>query len=218
MTNPIVIVGAGSHGRGVADVLGGIEPLHVVAGFLDDTKPVGEIILDHPVLGGFAAMRDRAFVANHGWIVAIGDNLIRSNLCRALADAGATFVNVIHPSAQISRSATLGRGLYVGACAAMATGAIVGDWALIGAHTFIGVDARIGEAAFIGHAAIISAGTSVGARSFLGSGTILSIDASVGADCVVGASSLVTSDLPDGTTAYGVPARPAPLKRQPLRR
>ena len=216
MTSPIVIVGAGRHGGGVADILDSQEV--TVAGYLDDTKSKGVIVLGHPVLDGFSAMRDRAFVIDHSWFVAIGDNHIRSELCRALANEGASFVSVIHSSAQISRRATLGRGLYVGACATVPTGSIIGDWALIGAHAYLGLDGRVGDAAFIGHGSILAGGASVGARSFLGSGTILSNDASVGDDCIIGASSLVMGHFPNGTTAFGIPARPAPLRRQPFRR
>jgi UDP-perosamine 4-acetyltransferase len=216
MTKPVVIVGAGRHGRATADILDSRNT--IVAGYLDDTKPKGDTVSGHPVLDGLGAMHDPAFVRDHAWFVALGDNGVRSKLCWLLADAEACFVNVIHPFAQISRRATLGRGLYIGACATVSVGSIIGDWALIGAYAFVGVDGRIGEAAFIGHASIIAAGTSVGARSFLGSGTILSNDAPVGDDCVIGASSLVTRALPDGTTAYGVPARPAPLKRNPFGR
>jgi sugar O-acyltransferase (sialic acid O-acetyltransferase NeuD family) len=218
MTNPIVIVGAGNHGRGVVDILDNAEATNNIAGYLDDTKAVAEIVLGHPVLGGLSAIRDRAFVVDHAWFVAVGDNRSRSDLCRRLADAGACFVSAIHPSAQISRRATLGRSLYVGACANVLACVAVGDWAHISAHTFIGVDGRVHEGAYLGPGAVLAAGTSVGARSFLGAGTTLSNDASVGADCVVGANSLVRGHLPDGTTAYGVPARPAPLRQRPFKR
>jgi sugar O-acyltransferase (sialic acid O-acetyltransferase NeuD family) len=215
MTFPIVVVGAGRHGRGSADILEsqGLS----VAGYVDDTRPKGEMVSGFPVLGGFAQMRDPAFVRDHSWFVAIGDNETRKNLCRALADAGANFANVVHPLASVSRRATLGRGLYFGACTTVQTGAHIGDWVLFGAHVYVGVDGRIGEAAFIGHGVIISAGTSIGAGTFLGSGVTLSNNASVGIDCVVGANSLVMRSMPDDTTAYGVPARPAPLKRKPFK-
>jgi sugar O-acyltransferase (sialic acid O-acetyltransferase NeuD family) len=174
--------------------------------------------LGYPVLGQFSAMRDQAFVRSHAWFVAIGDNSIRCDLCHALADMGASFANVIHPSAQISRRATLGRGLYIGPCAVASMGSILGDWVIMGAQAYLGVEGCVGNGAFLGHGTILSGGTSIGARSFLGSGTIVSNDASVGDDCVVGASSLVIGTLPDATTAYGVPAKPAPLRRQPFRR
>jgi sugar O-acyltransferase (sialic acid O-acetyltransferase NeuD family) len=216
ITKPVVIVGAGRQGRNVADVLE--AQTKKIAGYLDDTKPKGVLVFDYPVLDGLSAIEDRAFVLDYAWIVAIGDNYVRDNLYRKLDGLGATFVNAIHPSAQISRGANLGRGLFIAACTVAHTGSIIGDWALVGGHAFFGVDARVSEAAFIGNGVILSAGASVGARSFLGSGAILSNDASVGADCVVGAGSLVMKELADGTTAYGIPARPAPLGRHPFSR
>jgi sugar O-acyltransferase (sialic acid O-acetyltransferase NeuD family) len=213
---PIVILGAGRHGRGAVEILDGLQM--AVAGFLDDTKPTGEPVSGRPVLGAFATMRDLAFVRDHAWFVAVGDNYTRRTLCRELADADASFASVIHPSAQISPSATLGRGLYIGACSVVQTGSIVGDWALLGAHAYVGIDGSVGDAAFVGHGSILAAGTSVGACTFLGSGAIMANDASVGADCTVGAGSVVTRALPDGSTAYGVPARPAPITRRPFKR
>jgi sugar O-acyltransferase (sialic acid O-acetyltransferase NeuD family) len=216
MSKPIVVVGAGRHGRGCTDILE-CQRL-AVAGFLDDTKPKGEIVAGYPVLGGLAAMNDSAFVRDHQWFVAIGDNQARRDLCRTLADAGADFANVVHPLTHVSRLATVGKGIYLGAGATLQTGTVIGDWALFGAQVYVGIDVSVGEAVFLGHGTILSAGTSVGPGAFLGSGVILSNDASVGADCVVGASSLVMRSIPDGTTAYGVPARPAPLKQHPFRR
>ena len=215
-TKPVVIVGAGRQGRNVADVLETIRAK--IAGFLDDTKPKGTPVFDYPVLDGLSAIDDRSFVLDHAWIVAIGDNYAREKVYRKLDSQGGSFVNAIHPSTQISRGTTLGRGLFIAPGTVTHTGTTIGDWALIGGHAFFGVDARVDEASFVGNGVILSAGASVGARSFLGSGAILSNDAVVGADCVVGAGSLVMKELADGTTAYGMPARPAPLRRQPFSR
>ncbi len=217
MTKPIVIVGAGRHARAAADIFSLMDP-STVAGYLDDTRSVGEIVTGYPVLDGFKVMRDRAFVLDHTWHVGIGDNIHRRELYRVLADAGASLVSAIHQRAQVSRSATLGRGVYIGCFVNIGADAVICDWALVSGNTFVGVDGYVGEAAFVGAGSRILAGTSLGARSFLGAGTTLSNDASVGDDCVIGANSFVRGHLPNGTTAYGAPARPAPLKRQPFRR
>jgi hypothetical protein len=49
MIKPITIVSAGRQGRNIVQILenGTTGP---VAGFLDDTKPVGETIVGHPEL------------------------------------------------------------------------------------------------------------------------------------------------------------------------
>jgi sugar O-acyltransferase (sialic acid O-acetyltransferase NeuD family) len=219
MNKPIVIVGAGRQARVILDVFDGDDMAGgSVAGYLDDTKPVGEEIRGYPVLNGFAAIHDRAFVLDHAWIVGIGDNLIRRDLCRVLAEAGAVMVNAVHRTVQISRAATLGQGLYIGPLSSVGGGFAISDWAAIEGHARIGGDVRVGEAAFLAPGSILNGGSSVGARSFLGAGTIVSNNVSVGADCVVGANSVVLQDLPDGTSAHGSPARPAALNRRPFKR
>lgn len=218
MSKSVVIVGGGRHGRVVLDVFDNDEAVSPIAGYLDDTMPVGEKIYGHPVLNGFAAMHDRAFVLDHAWFVALGDNVVRRDLCRTLADAGATIVNAIHPSAQISRRATLGRGVYVGPFASIGPGAAIGDWTIIEGHGRLGTNIRVGEAAFLGAGVTLTGESSVGDGSFLGAGTIVSNKISVGADCVVGANSTVIRHLPDGITASGSPAQPKPLTRRPFKR
>jgi sugar O-acyltransferase (sialic acid O-acetyltransferase NeuD family) len=218
MSKAIIIVGAGRQGRVLADVFDKDEAGSTVAGYLDDTKLVGERIRGYPVLNSFSAMRDRAFVLDHAWIVAIGDNLIREDLCRTLVEAGATMVNAVHPTVQISRAATLGRGLYIGPFSSLGAGSAIGDWAAIEANVRVGGDVRIGEAVFLAPGVMVTGGSSIGARSFLGAGTIVSNNVKVGADCVVGANSTVVRDLPDGTSASGSPARASPLTRRPFKR
>ena len=192
-----------------------LEAVGPIAGFLDDTKAVGEIVNGHPVLAGFEKIRDPMFVRDHMWFVAIGDNAPRSKVFRELADRGAEFVNVIHSTAFVSRTAVLGRGVFVGNLTVVNPNSIIGDCAVLDGHTRVGMDIRIGEGAFLGPGVIIAGGVSIGARTFLGAGVTVSNEVTIGADCVVGAHSLVLRDLPDGSAAYGTPARPAPLNRQP---
>jgi acetyltransferase EpsM len=215
---PVVIVGAGRQGRIIAETLEGVEAVGPLAGFLDDTKAIGEKVLGHPVLNGFAAIRDPQFVLDHAWIVAIGDNLTRRDLYRALVGADAAVVSAIHPTACVSRAAILGRGLFIGPLSSVGPGSKIGDWSVLEAHVRVGVDVHLGEAAFLGPGTMITGGSSVGAHSFLGAGTIINNNRSVGADCIVGANSVVTRDLPDGTSAYGAPARSAPLNHRPFNR
>jgi sugar O-acyltransferase (sialic acid O-acetyltransferase NeuD family) len=218
MSKPIVIVGGGRHGRVVLDVFDGDEAVIPVAGYLDDTMPVGEKVYGYPVLNGFAAIHDRAFVLDHSWFVALGDNVVRRDLYRILANTGATIVNAIHSSAQISRRATLGRGLYIGPFASMGPGTAIGDWAIVEGHGRLGSNVRVGEAAFLGAGVTLTGESSVGDGSFLGAGTVVSNKVSVGADCVVGANSTVIRHLPDGITAAGSPAQPKPMTRRPFKR
>jgi sugar O-acyltransferase (sialic acid O-acetyltransferase NeuD family) len=215
MSKPLVIVGAGRFARVVLDTIDAADAIDF-AGFLDDTMPVGTKICGFPVLNAFAAMHDKTFVHAHAWFIALGDNTVRKELGRALMEAEATIANLIHPSARISRRASLGRGIYIGPFESLGPGAKVGDWVIVEGHGRFGVDAQVGEGAFLGAGVVLNGNCAVGTSSFLGTGTIVSNKVSIGADCIVGANSTVVRDLPDGTTAVGSPARPKPLTRRPF--
>ena len=66
----------------------------------------------------------------------------------------------------------------------------------------------VGDNVTIGHSAIVH-GCSVGNNVLIGMGAIIMNGAQIGNDCIIGAGSLVTfgTVIPDGTLAYGRPAK-----------
>ena len=78
----LLIVGAGGHGRSVAEAVlasGTFE----IAGFVDDAAPASALVSGYPVLGTtdeVSAYRAHAQAA----IVAIGNNALREALCHRL--------------------------------------------------------------------------------------------------------------------------------------
>lgn len=204
---PVVIVGAGRHGRNVFGILSKAEGGHAVAGFIDDTKPVGEAVIGCHVLGGFELMDDPGFVSDHAWFVALGDARIRCEIGERLLAAGASIINVVHPSADVSEYSEIGVGVFVAHFTWIGSLSRIEDWALIEGYAHIGCDVDVGRAAFIGPACVLTGGVKVGEYSFLGTGAVVSNEITVGANCVVGANSAVVRDIPDGSRAQGLPAR-----------
>ena len=108
----LLVVGAGGHGRSVAEAAE-LSGQFEVVGFLDDAAPVGERVLGSHVLGPVASMADHCSVANHA-IVAIGNNAVREKLMQQLTEAGYAMVTVVHPRAFVSPTAMVGQATCLG--------------------------------------------------------------------------------------------------------
>jgi FlaA1/EpsC-like NDP-sugar epimerase len=110
----LLIIGAGGHGRSVAEdaeLSGAFE----VVGFLDDALPVGKALLNGPVLGAISGLSsldhlDRYRAECEQAIVAVGGNAVREKITQQLVDAGFDIATVIHPRAFMSPSAVVGSG------------------------------------------------------------------------------------------------------------
>lgn len=76
-------------------------------------------------------------------------------------------------------------------------------------HVSEGFPLTLGRGVTVGHGAVLH-GCTVGDNTVVGMGAILLNGARVGADCLIGAGALVTEGtvIPDGTLAFGSPARP----------
>ena len=207
MPAPVVILGAGPHGRNVRDLCAILA--RDVVGFLDDTMRPGPHVNGVPVLGGFAAWSEVLAGAPAGTevVVALGDTAPRAAWCRSISDAGAPLATLIHPQTAISPSATLGAGLYVGAFARLLANANLGRWALIEGLATVGSDVVLGDAVTVGIGAQVTAGAAIGARAFIGAGAVVVGPARVGPGTLVAAGAVVATDLPDEVVARGVPAR-----------
>ena len=137
--------------------------------------------------------------------------------CRVVASVleGATLEDDVSvgPFGHLREGAHLGRGVHMGNFGEVKN-SYLGPGTKMGHVSYIG-DAQVGADVNVGAGTITcnfdgvrKHRTTIGAGAFLGSGTMLVAPVSVGRGAVVGAGSVVTRDVPDGTLAYGVPARP----------
>ena len=208
----IILVGARADGQAhVAQEAVQAEGEHEVVGFLDDTPGLaGTEVLGLPVLGPVDAVAEARTRGAVGFHVAIGDGAARLALGARLEEAGLEPVTVIHPRAGIAPSATLGRGVFVGALAVVSTGASVGDHALVPPSSFVSHHVVVEAGASLSPGSRLAGRSRLGRAAFLGLGASVLPDCTVGAGAVVGAGALVTRDVAPDATVVGVPAKVRP--------
>jgi sugar O-acyltransferase (sialic acid O-acetyltransferase NeuD family) len=199
--DPIVVLGAGGHGKVVADIL--LAANERVIGFLDANKPAGVLVLGLPVLGPTTWLAtNRARVA-----LGVGDNAARARAADEAVSLGAVLVTAVHPRAVVSPSSRIDEGAVVAALAVVNPEAHVGRGAIVNTGAVIEHDCIVGAFAHVSPNASMAGGCRLGALAHLGIGASMLPGTSVGEATIVGGNALVARDLPSGVIAFGVPAR-----------
>lgn len=205
MTRPVVILGAGDHGRVVADICA--ELGRPVAGFLDHGQAAGTVIAGHAVLGNDSMLDDAAFVAGHAFAPGVADVRIRRRLALAIIDGGGELATLVHPSAAVSQGARVGAGTVLVGGNVVNTGAVVGDFVIVNTGATIDHDCRIGDGCHIAPGVTLTGGVVCGEDAFVGAGATAVPYVTIGARATVGAGAVVLADVADGATVVGNPAR-----------
>jgi len=207
MTQPLVIIGAGGHGREVLDVVDAInagKPTFEVLGFLDDGSPDRALIEGRGcrVLGGSLDLPDGV-----AYVVGIGTGGHRRAIDERLRERAPESPVLVHPDTTIGPDVELGPGTVV------AAGVRMGNHIRIGRHVHVNMNCTVHHDAVLQDHVTLSPGCHVngnvtlGAGSFLGTGAVVIQGRTVGADATIGAGAVVVRDVPGGVTAVGVPAR-----------
>lgn len=206
MTLPIIVYGAGGHGKVVADIL--FASGESVLGFIDDSKPAGTTVLGLPVLGG------SAWLATHGARVAlgVGDNDARASRAAECIAQNHELVSAIHPTATVAATAIVEPGAVVMAHAVLNPDSYVGRGAIINTAAIVEHDCVVGEFAHLSPNATMGGNCKVSAYAQLGIGATMLPGTTVGEHAIVGGAALVTRDVPPFAIATGVPARPRRMR------
>jgi sugar O-acyltransferase (sialic acid O-acetyltransferase NeuD family) len=215
-TGPILILGAGSQARVVADIIMAAakarNQAHGIVGYIElgmDPARVGKQMLGFSVLGQIADLA--AIIKRFGAATAAlgyGENALRADLIAIAQAAGLSLPVIIHPSAVVSPTATLGPGTVVAAFGYVGTEARLAPGCIINTAAGADHDCVLEACVHLAVGARLAGNVQVGARTTIGAGATVIPGITVGMDVTVGAGAAVVSDLPDGCTAIGVPAKP----------
>ncbi|WP_445781394.1 PglD-related sugar-binding protein [Shewanella sp.] len=182
----LLVVGAGGHGRSVAEAAE-LSGQFEVVGLLDDSLPSGESVLGLPVLGPVVSMAHHQAGADQA-IVAIGNNTMREKLLQQLAAAGFKWATVAHPRAIVSPSAELDEG------SAVMAGAIVGTEARRGVGSILNCVAVVDHHATVEDVGHLGVNASMAGGSVLGRGAWMQAGAALGYGVRVAAGEVLLPD------------------------
>lgn len=205
-SDELLIIGAGGHGKVVADaaqaagfrIIGFVDD-HVKEPPLTGTKLLGTISDIPALLDAFPGAKI---------FVAIGDNAMRMRVSQSIETMGAVFATIVHPSAVVSRQASVSAGTVLMAGVVVNAGSLVGEHVILNTSSSVDHDCRIGAFAHLSPGVHLAGGVMIGEGAHLGVGASVIPGCRVGEWSLVGAGGVVVKDIPPRVVAYGVPARP----------
>lgn len=113
----------------------------------------------------------------------------------------------VHPAAVVATTAEIGPGGIVNPGAVIEPFARIGVRAMIHAGAVVCHDSRLGDGVAVSPGARLCGWVRLGDGAVVYAGATVLPRVRIGAGATVGAGAVVISDVPDGTTVVGVPAR-----------
>jgi acetyltransferase EpsM len=121
---------------------------------------------------------------------------------------GLEWASIIHPSAFVAPSATIGAGVFVGPRAVIHTGAVIREHAVINSAAIVEHGVTVGPGTHVATGAMIGGGARIGAWSFIGLGACIRDHITIGDGTIVAMGATVTRSLQADARVAGTPARP----------
>ena len=150
MEKKLLIVGAGGHGKVVAEIAEDCGYNYVA--FIDDNSEnaIGKI----DELENFKEEFMDAFIG-------IGNNKMRETLILRLKKSGFNIPTLIHPSAYVSKTCVIKEGTVIEPKAIINSRSIIGEGSIVSVGTIVDHDVEIGNFCHINAGAIIKAGAKI---------------------------------------------------------
>ena len=146
-------------------------------------------------------------------LLAVGEPALRKRLYDEATLAGFPIASVIHPSAQVAPSATIGSGLVCYPNTMISTNVVIGGHVQINIGASVSHDVTLGDFVTISPQACICGYVEIGRAAFIGAGAVV-INGTpdkplvIGEEAVIAAGACVVGDVAKGVIVAGVPAKP----------
>ncbi|KRE75874.1 acetyltransferase [Paenibacillus sp. Soil750] len=201
----IVVIGEGGHSKVIRDIIRSKEANQIVA-ILDD-KYTEFISIDGLYQGPVSSAHQLIELGYElKWVVAIGNNERRKSIFTKLGLPHEDYATLIHETAVISPSASLGHGSVIMANAVINADAHIGHHTIINTGSIVEHDCRIADYVHLAPKATLTGAVVIKEGSMIGAGATIIPGKQVGEWATVGAGATVIRDIPSFRTAIGTPA------------
>lgn len=208
MKRKLIIIGAGGHGKVVADTAWQMKHFKDIC-FLDDDEGVSECG-GFPVVG--KSREAEAYIEEADLFVAVGNPGRRQCIQERLHKMGAALPVLCHPKAVVGSGVQLGEGTVVMAGAVINPGSTVGKGCIINTCASLDHDCQVKDYVHVSVGAHLAGAVQVEERTWIGIGAAVRNNVTVSRDCVVGAGAVVVKDIGKPGIYIGVPAKEMPGK------
>jgi len=203
----LIIIGAGGFASEVIewakDILEDTSKDWTIHAMLDNisNKPIANIpVID--TINDYIPKDDDVFIC------AIGDPETKMKFCNLMLSREAQFINLIHPTAVIGESVSLGKGIIACPFSVISANALIEDFVTINLHSTIGHDTMVKRGCTLSCHCDVTGHVVLGENCFMGSHALVIPGVAVENNVKIGAGSVVISKVKANTTVFGNPARP----------
>ncbi|PQJ11733.1 acetyltransferase [Flavipsychrobacter stenotrophus] len=194
----MIMYGASGHGKVILEILESNNDTDIRV-WDDAAKPdMWEYPVEKPLPPGS--------VMPGKMVISIGVNATRKRVAERFANT-VEFGTAIHADAYISKRATVDEGTVVMAGVRINPDTRVGKHCIVNTCASIDHDCVLADFVHISPNATLSGDVHVGEGTHIGSGASVIQGIRIGKWCTIGAGAAVVRDIPDYSTAVGVPAK-----------
>lgn len=197
MPQKVVIIGAGGHGKVIADIV--LASGDILVGYLDDDPNKTECY-GFPVLGNLSHANK---LLDCSFVLGIGDNLTRERISKII---DLHWYTAIHPSAMISSSVSIGVGTVIMSGVIINADSSIGSHCIINSGAVIEHDSKLNSFVHISPLAALGGNTIIGASTHIGIGACVKNNISICDKCVIGAGTVVIKNIDLPGVYVGTPA------------
>ena len=181
------------------------EELHLAGIYSHDPPRLDQLQSPSAQIAHFTSLADYRPHPDDQFIIGLGHSVKRHRIAAELAAIGARLATIVHPTAYVAPTASIGPGSIVAPFAFVGPQTVVEANCVLNIYASMGHNARLGAASVLSPYATLNGGADIGRACFLGTGASVSPGLSLGDFSKISAGSVMTRHVEAGSLVHGNP-------------